>query len=81
MTCFPNRNSDFVVLLSEVDEPMVVSTSELTNGVRVKLTEIDYVIEYSLTTGTFRGEAVSLCSMHVPIYTGFKTHYHPNNAS
>ncbi len=41
MTCFPNRNSDFVVLLSEVDEPMVVSTSELTNGERVKLTEKD----------------------------------------
>ena len=77
VTCFPNRNSDFVVLLSEVDEPMVVSTSELTNGERVKLTGK----EYSLTTGTFRGEAVSLCSMHVPIYTGFKTHYHPNNAS
>ena len=31
----------FVVLLSEVDEPMVVSTSELTNGERVKLTEKD----------------------------------------
>ena len=41
VTCFPNRNSDFVVLLSEVDEPMVVSTSELTNGERVKLTEKD----------------------------------------
>lgn len=41
VTCFQNRNSDFVVLLSEVDEPMVVSTSELTNGERVKLTEKD----------------------------------------
>ena len=41
VTCFPNRNSDFVVLLSEVDEPMVVNTSELTNGERVKLAEKD----------------------------------------
>lgn len=41
VTCFPNRNSDSVILLSEVDEPMVVSKSELANGERVKSIEKD----------------------------------------